>query len=311
MCSSDLQERRVGRKARERLDGLLVPPSRRELADGSDDEARCAESRAKRRGRAVWRETGRIHDRRVERSARAEPPGDRLVGECERVGSPEEEPRRGTPPDLSHVVKRSSEPHAVRAGGERGEDVVMGRVCVHDIELFAGESFRKAPRVPKVVERAARAGQQRARPAEGVKPLGERGVGRERELGFHAGLDHRGRLLEDDGGRPGPLLAGHDLEDAHEETLSGPLALDSRAMAVDPELLAILVCPKTKGPLELVELKDSTRKALVEKYREKFRDEEPVVTQGLYSREADLVYPIVSDIPVMLVEEALPGSEAR
>jgi len=82
-------------------------------------------------------------------------------------------------------------------------------------------------------------------------------------------------------------------------------------MAVDPELLAILVCPKTRGPLELVELKAATCKALVEKYREKFRDEEPVVTQGLYSREADLVYPIVSDIPVMLIDEALPGSEAR
>ena len=78
-------------------------------------------------------------------------------------------------------------------------------------------------------------------------------------------------------------------------------------MAVDPELLAILVCPKTKGPLELVELKESTRKALVEKYREKFRDEEPVVTQGLFSKQADLVYPIVSDIPVMLIDEALPG----
>jgi uncharacterized protein YbaR (Trm112 family) len=82
-------------------------------------------------------------------------------------------------------------------------------------------------------------------------------------------------------------------------------------MAVDPELLAILVCPKTKGPLELVELTDDTRRTLVEKYREKFRDEEPVVTQGLYSREAQLVYPIVSDIPVMLIDEALPASVRR
>ncbi len=79
-------------------------------------------------------------------------------------------------------------------------------------------------------------------------------------------------------------------------------------MAVDPELLAILVCPKTKGPLELVDLNDEARRRLVEKYREKLRDEEPVVAQGLYSRQADLVYPIVSDIPVMLVDEALPGS---
>lgn len=79
-------------------------------------------------------------------------------------------------------------------------------------------------------------------------------------------------------------------------------------MSVDPELLAILVCPKTRGTLELVELGEDTRRALVDKYREKFRDEEPVVTQGLYSKDADLVYPIVSDIPVMLIDEALPGS---
>lgn len=82
-------------------------------------------------------------------------------------------------------------------------------------------------------------------------------------------------------------------------------------MAVDPELLAILVCPKTRGPLELVELSDDARRALVEKYREKFRDEEPVVKQGLYSKEADLVYPIISDIPVMLIDEALPGDVRR
>ena len=39
-------------------------------------------------------------------------------------------------------------------------------------------------------------------------------------------------------------------------------------MAVDPELLAILVCPKTKGPLELVPLREDVRRRLVEKYRE-------------------------------------------
>ena len=82
-------------------------------------------------------------------------------------------------------------------------------------------------------------------------------------------------------------------------------------MAVDPELLAILVCPKTKGPLELVPLREDVRRRLVEKYREKFRDEEPVVTHGLHAKQADLVDPIVSDIPVMLVDEAIPASEAR
>lgn len=79
-------------------------------------------------------------------------------------------------------------------------------------------------------------------------------------------------------------------------------------MAVDEELLAILVCPKTKGPLERVALPAEVRRSLVEKYREKFRDEEPVVEDGLYSPEAGLVYPIVSDIPVMLIDEALPAS---
>ena len=79
-------------------------------------------------------------------------------------------------------------------------------------------------------------------------------------------------------------------------------------MSVDPELLAILVCPKSRGALELVELPPALRVRLVERYREHFRDEEPVVEQGLLCRESGLVYPIVSDIPVMLVDEALPSS---
>jgi len=79
-------------------------------------------------------------------------------------------------------------------------------------------------------------------------------------------------------------------------------------MAVDPELLAILVCPKTKGALQLVKLPSEWRDKLVQKYREHFHDEEPVVEDGLYCAESQLVYPIVSDIPIMLIEEALPAS---
>lgn len=76
-------------------------------------------------------------------------------------------------------------------------------------------------------------------------------------------------------------------------------------MAIDPELLDILVCPKTHAELEVVDLPDEVSKALVEKYREHFRDEEPEAGSGLYCAESQLVYPIVSDIPMMLEEEAL------
>ena len=79
-------------------------------------------------------------------------------------------------------------------------------------------------------------------------------------------------------------------------------------MAVDPDLLEILVCPKTKGELELVELPVELCQQLVAKYQEHFRKEAPVVEQGLYSADSQLVYPIVSDIPIMLVDEALPAS---
>jgi len=79
-------------------------------------------------------------------------------------------------------------------------------------------------------------------------------------------------------------------------------------MTVDPELLEILVCPKTKGELEVVTLPTEVRQRLVEKYREHFRDDEPVVEEGLYSADSQLVYPIVSDIPIMLIDEALPAS---
>ncbi len=79
-------------------------------------------------------------------------------------------------------------------------------------------------------------------------------------------------------------------------------------MAVDQQLLDILVCPQSQGPLALVDLPEAVRQRLAEKYREHFRDEEPVVEQGLHCSDSSLIYPIVSDIPIMLVDEALPDS---
>ena len=64
-----------------------------------------------------------------------------------------------------------------------------------------------------------------------------------------------------------------------------------------------------RDELETVELPEAVRERLAEKYREHFRDEEPVVEEGLWCRESSLVYPIVSEIPILLVEEAIPAAE--
>ena len=54
-------------------------------------------------------------------------------------------------------------------------------------------------------------------------------------------------------------------------------------MAIDKELLEILVCPKCKGDLELAQEED-----------------------GLTCKPCALKYPIKEDIPIMLIDEALP-----
>lgn len=210
---------------------------------------------------------------------------------------------------------------------------------MHDVEALPTERGRERPDVADVMQRAAAGGEEGPGPSERQESGGERAFADEPELRLDSRGDEGGGLVEDDRCGSGPLFAGDELQDAHEKKLSvfapvfrseakesltndreiprpcGPRdereAVDLPPMSVDPELLAILVCPKTKGPLELVDLTDETRRALVEKYREKFRDEEPVVSQGLYSKEANLVYPIISDIPVMLIDEALPGDVRR
>ena len=82
-------------------------------------------------------------------------------------------------------------------------------------------------------------------------------------------------------------------------------------MAIDRKLLEILVCPEDKSPLEPVELPGPVRERLVMHFREQLKDEEPVVEQGLRCTACGRVYPVVSDIPVMLLDEALsPGEVA-
>ena len=59
-------------------------------------------------------------------------------------------------------------------------------------------------------------------------------------------------------------------------------------MAVHPELLEILVCPKCKGDLYLTDLQD-----------------------GLICDPCGLKYEIRDDIPIMLIEEAQPVSASE
>ena len=75
-------------------------------------------------------------------------------------------------------------------------------------------------------------------------------------------------------------------------------------MAIDTELLEIQACPLDKEEVKLVPLSPERATAVRDKYREKFRGEEPVVESGLQCVKCHRVYPIVSDIPVMLVDEA-------
>jgi len=57
-------------------------------------------------------------------------------------------------------------------------------------------------------------------------------------------------------------------------------------MVIDTELLEILACPKCKGDIVMAEKRD-----------------------GLICKNCKLVYPIRDDIPVMLIDEALPFEE--
>jgi uncharacterized protein YbaR (Trm112 family) len=54
-------------------------------------------------------------------------------------------------------------------------------------------------------------------------------------------------------------------------------------VSLSPQLLAILVCPRCKGPLE-------------------YREQEP----SLVCQTCRLKYPVRDDIPIMLTDEATP-----
>lgn len=79
---------------------------------------------------------------------------------------------------------------------------------------------------------------------------------------------------------------------------------------IDPELLKIMCCPETHQPIELAE------SALISGLNEKItagqlknRSGQPVkerIDGGLIRSDKQFLYPIRQDIPIMLIDEAIP-----
>ena len=81
-------------------------------------------------------------------------------------------------------------------------------------------------------------------------------------------------------------------------------------MTVHPELLEILACPEDKTPVRLAD--DAILAKLNERIRKgeaKTRGGAPVseeVSEGLVREDGKYLYPVRDDIPIMLIDEAIP-----
>ena len=80
-------------------------------------------------------------------------------------------------------------------------------------------------------------------------------------------------------------------------------------MAVNPELMEILVCPETRQPLALADaslLADLNERIRAKTLRNRGGDRvEKEITEGLLREDGRVLYVVDDDIPVMLVEESI------
>jgi uncharacterized protein YbaR (Trm112 family) len=79
---------------------------------------------------------------------------------------------------------------------------------------------------------------------------------------------------------------------------------------IRPELLKMLVCPESKSELSLAsnELIERVNRAIAagQLANKAGRPVAGPLDGGLVRAEGDVLYPIVDDIPMMLVDEAIP-----
>lgn len=296
----------AGAKEREGAESILEAAAGGELSDDGNEllvrpRIVLAEARAFRVKLAEVERWWCERSESVRKQARV---AEGLVDDEDQIGSTEQMAREGIVAQNPAGVKRPRDPDpAAPSDGER-DPVVIGEVGVEDVEPMRLDQPADGRNAPAECERILRLLDDGVRVRECADlrletvaaDIGVGGI----DAGFAKSLDFgEGRCRSS-----GPAVPRGEMKDVHDGRRFGRSICYSPRMAVDAELLEILACPLCKQEVKLVPLSEERRTATRDKFREKFRGEEPVVEQGLQCVQCHRTYPIVSDIPVMLLDEA-------